>query len=131
MIARKSLLNKASILTTVLATTISLCLVGTTRAYCQTSDADLIYLGLDTLNLNAVKKVERSGFSFRLEYPADISADSIHYELYLRGTLIAIVPNYLRRTISDEQVKKTAFIVEKLPDGKVLLRIIKVIYSEQ
>jgi len=131
MIARKSLLNKPSTLTTVLAATILLCLVGTTPAYCQTSDVDLIYLGLDTLDFETVKKVERDGFSFHLEYPADVSADSIHYELFLRGKLIAVVPNYLRRTISEEHVKKTAFIVEELPDGKVLLRIIKIIYSEQ
>jgi hypothetical protein len=131
MTACKRLLSNVSLLTAVVAATILLCLVGISSAHCQTSDADLIYLGLDTLDFDAVKKVERDGFSFHLEYPADISADTIHYELFLRGKLIAIVPNYLRRTISEEHVKQTAFIVEPLPDGQVLLRIIKIIYSER
>lgn len=93
-------------------------------SYAQTTDENLIYIGLDTLTLNETIKNQREGPSIKFEYPINVDFDSAHFELVVNNQTIAIVPKYLRKKIVENFVYKTGFVVENLQDRKVLLRVI-------
>ena len=74
-------------------------------------------MAFDTLSIKSILMLERENPRIKLDYPPDISFDSVHIELIYQHEPIAIIP------FSPRRVTESKFQIEELPESGILPRI--------